>query len=512
MNHGKEGSPMPSNAAKRDSIESEPRAHRTVEGFNNFWWKIRDSVKMRIKEESWSDIGLDIAIILGLIGIGMFIRVILAYEFREQWGFGSSENLWNRNLLFNINNVEIRGFADFGYYYHSWITAWYNDSWYPYRWIEPTTVLDYYSYPPIFLYFLVLTWRPGLSNFWMAFPMVLTDAACAAVVYLILKNIIKNKHNRGIAIFGGVLMAIAPINVIYDGVYWLNPGPVTLLTMIAFYFAIKKKWWQSFFWLAIATMTKQNALFFTYPLFFVMLGEKVRNKSIRESIIESVMNVALFVGVCLLVSVPWIFMSPYQYGRHMLLPGRSISLQLEPVNPSANDCVSFAKSLQEIGFSGFILKLASFGNYSMLWMILSATIIAIYMFWKSYNDKLDGIAFFEWIAAYTIFTHIFMPRGVYKFYTAYYVPMILIALVGSFTYFTSDEKFLPIGMILSSALFLGFNIWLLVMGRWGVPFYLFMVAITIILFGVIRTYIRDQMAKDNQYARVRKFFYSKIGS
>jgi len=84
---------------------------------------------------------------------------------------------------------------------------------------------------------------------------------------LILKNIINNKHNRGIAIFGGVLMALAPINVIYDGIYWLNPGPVTLLTMIAFYFAIKKKWWQTFFWLALATMTKQNALFFAYPVF-----------------------------------------------------------------------------------------------------------------------------------------------------------------------------------------------------------------------------------------------------
>ena len=67
-------------------------------------------------------------------------------------------------------------------------------------------------------------------------------------------------------------------------------------------------------------------------------------------------------------------------------------------------------------------------------------------------------------------------------------------------------------MILGGTLFLGFNIWLLVMGRLPVPFYLFMVAITIILIGLIRVYIRDQMAKDKQNTRIRKFFYSKIGS
>jgi hypothetical protein len=351
-----------------------------------------------------------------------------------------------------------------------------------------------------------------MSNFWMAFPMVFTDAACAGVVYLILKNIIKSKHARGIAVFGGLLMALAPINIIYDGVYWLNPGPVTLLTIVAFYYAIKKKWWQAFFWLAIATMTKQNALFFTYPMFMVMLGEKVRNKTVGEAIIESIMNAALFVGVILLLSVPWIFISPYQYGRHMLFPGRPIELIFEPVNPASNDCVSFAKSLEQLGLSGPLLAMVSFGNYSMFWMILSASIIAVFMFWRSYKSKLDGIEFFEWIAAYTIFTHIFMPRGVYKFYTAYYVPMILIAILGAITNFTPNKKYLPIGMATAGALFMGFNIWLLVMGRWPVPFYLFMVALTIGFIGMIRAYVREQLNNKRSKMKVQQFLDQKIGA
>ena len=159
-----------------------------------------------------------------------------------------------------------------------------------------------------------------------------------------------------------------------------------------------------------------------------------------------------------------------------------------------------------------MLVLASFGNYSMLWMILSASIIAVFMFWRSYNSKLDGIEFFEWIAAYTIFTHIFMPRGVYKFYTAYYVPMILIAILGAITHFTSDKKYLPIGMLTVGVMFFGFNIWLLIMSRWTVPLYLFMVAITIGFIGMIRSFVRDQANKKSSQIKVQRFFEGKIGA
>ncbi len=493
------------------TIEGESTS-RLADFFKNFRQRIADNLKNRFKKENWPEIGLEVTIIFMLVAIGLFVRILLSFELREKYGFGSGFNIWNYGLPFGINGIDFRGFADFGYYYHSWITAWYTDNWYPYRWIEPANVLDFYSYPPVFLYFLVLTWRPGMSNFWMAFPMVLSDAACAGIVYLILKNVIKNKYSRGIALFGGLLMALAPINIIYDGVYWLNPGPVTLLTITAFYFGIKKKWWQAFFWLAIATMTKQNALFFAYPLFMVMLGEKVRNKSVSEALIESIMNAALFVGVILLLSIPWIFISPYQYGRHMLFPGRPIEIRFEPVNPASNDCVSFAKSLEQLGLSGPLLAMVSFGNYSMFWMILSASIIAIFMFWRSYNSKLDGIEFFEWIAAYTIFTHIFMPRGVYKFYTAYFVPMILIAILGALTNFTPKKEHLPISMVAASALFFGFNIWLLVMARWPVPFYLFMVAITIGFIGMIRAYVRDQLNNTVSRMKIQKFLDRRIGS
>ena len=464
---------------------------RTTRIAYTFWDNLRKSVKKRFAVDDWLENSLDIFVVFFIISLAMFVRVILAYTFREKWGYGLDENIWNRNMVFNIKNIEIRGFADFSYYYHSWIEGWYNGNWYPYQWHETPNVLDFYSYPPVFIYFLVLTWRPGMSDFWMAFPMILADASCAGVVYLILKNLFKNDRARAIGLIGGVLMALAPINVIYDGIYWLNPGPVTLFTLIAFYFAIKNKWWQAFFWIAVATMTKQNALFFTYPMFFAMLGEKIRNKTIKETIIESLANVILYILVALALSLPWIAISPVEYGRHLLFPGRPIELRFTVIDPVANDCVSFAKSLEQVGFPGWILAIVSFFNYSMLGMILFCSIIAVFMAWRSYYNKMDGIEFFEWIAVYTIVSHIMMPRGVYKFYVAYFTPMLLIAFLGAFVEMLNKKKFLFIGIISGSALFFGFNIWLLVIPRFPVPFFLGMTALVVILISWFRAYLRD---------------------
>ncbi|HUT81312.1 MAG TPA: hypothetical protein VMZ29_08930 [Candidatus Bathyarchaeia archaeon] len=483
---------------------------RILSSISSFSKKTSERIKNRLNKVSWGEYSLEIGIVAMLISIALFIRIVLAYEFRVNWGYGSDEIIWNLGLPFNINNVNFRGFADFGYYYYSWVTGWFENGWYPYQWTEPADVYDYYSYPPVFLYFLVLIWRPGMSNFWIAFPMVFADAACAGVVYLILREAIKKDTSRIIAIIGGFLMALAPINVIYDGIFWLNPGPVTLLSLIAFYFAIKNKWWQAFFWLAFATMTKQNALFFTFPMFMVMLGQKARDKSVREAIIESIMNAVLFVAVCLLLSVPYIFIDPLQYGRHMLFPGRGIEWRFYPTDPAGNDCVPFATSLWKLGVQGILLAVISLGTYNMFFMILSAALIGFFMIWRSYRNKLDGIEFFEWISIYVILTHIFMPRGIYKFYVAYFVPFIAIALIGSITHYTTDKKFVALGLLPATALFLWFNFWLLIMDRWAVPFYLFMVALTIGLLAFIRAdikYVTEKKVRERRMPLIYTIAY-----
>ena len=134
------------------------------------------------------------------------------------------------------------------------------------------------------------------------------------------------------------------------------------------------------------------------------------------------------------------------------------------------------------------------------------------MMWRAYNKKSDGIEFYEWISVYMIYTHIFMPRGVYKFYTAYFVPVILIALIGSLTNLMSKKSLLPISLILSGVLFLGFNFWLLVITRLSVPFFLFMTTIVIGFFAMIRGYLRDRMKSTKSKNSMKKYFEGTLGS
>jgi len=452
--------------------------------------KVKQDIKNWFQERDWSEFSLNLTIIVFLITFGLLIRILLAYDYRVDFSLTGTEIIWNRHVNFYPNGANFAGYGDFPFYYINWIEAWFQDGWYPYtdwRLTVPGDPLYFYSYPPIFLYFLVAIWRPGMTNLWMAFPMILADAACAGVVYLILREMIKGEHSRIIAFIGGFLMLLSPINVIYDGVYWLNPGPVTLFTLVSFYFIVKRKWRNAFFWLAIATMTKQNALFFTYPIFLIMVGEKVRADGIKKGVIESIMIGIYYLLICFCCSIPWIFITPIHFGAHLLFPGQFLSLSTVIDEPLINHTIQLSWSFKQLNMADQFVNLVAFGINSMFFMILAASIMAIFLFWRAYQNKLDNIKFFEWIAIYTILTHVLMPRGVYKFYSAYYMPILLVALIGTLTYYSKKSIFTTASILVAGGLFMGFSIWHLVIDRYFTPSILILACIIIGILAGLRS-------------------------
>ncbi len=464
-----------------------------LEEKESHFFKIKRDVKDWFQEKNWSEISLNIVIIVFLIAMGLFVRLLLAYNYRVDYSLTVTAVIWNRYVSFYPNGVHLAGYGDFPYYYVNWINAWFQDGWYPYtdwRLTVPGEPLFYYSYPPIFLYFLIAIWRPGMTNLWMAFPMILADAACAGMVYLILKEITKGEHSRLIAFIGGFLMVFSPINIIYDGIYWLNPGPVTLFTLVSFYFIIKRKWRKAFFWLAIATMTKQNALFFTYPIFLIMVGEKVQTDGIKKGVFESIMIGIYYLLICFCCSIPWIFITPIHYGAHMLFPGQFLSLGTTIDEPLINNTIQLSWSFKQLNMADWFVSFVAFGINSMFFMILAASILAIFLFWRAYQNKLDNIKFFEWIAIYTILIHVLMPRGIYKFYSAYYMPILLIALIGTFTYYSKNTIFTTSSIVVAGGLFLLFSFWHSVIDRYFTPTILILACIILgLLAGIRSTFI-----------------------
>ncbi len=340
----------------------------------------------------------------------------------------------------------------------------------------------------------MLFWRPGMRFVFGALPIVFVDALCSGIIYLIIKEVVKGKHSQIVAIVGGLLMAISPINVIYEGVYWFNLQPVTLFTLITFYFIIKKRWWQAFVWLALAFLAKQNAIFLILPLFLFMLGEKIREKGLRKSLIESFANVGIFLGVCFVFSIPWIFLTK-DYIPLLFSLGGNIEFTTTIYEPAFTQSIRFSWAIYVLGIEGWFAKIIAFGINSMLLMITSAIAISIVFFFRSYKNKLDNIEFFELTSIYTVIVHIFMPRGVFKFYSAYYAPIITITIVTSLAFYIRNWRTTGLWLTIAISFLLCFGLGHLWIPRDGTPLLLFIVCLIIAILMGIRTIFKNRITK-----------------
>jgi hypothetical protein len=210
-----------------------------------------------------------------------------------------------------------------------------------------------------------------------------------------------------------------------------------------------------------------------------MVGEKVREEGIKKGVVESIMIGIYYLLICFCCSIPWIFITPIHYGAHMLFPGQFLSLGTEIDEPLINNTIQLSWSFQQLSMADRFVNFIAFGINSMFLMILAASIIAIFLFWRSYQNKLDNEKFFEWIAIYTVLTHVLMPRGVYKFYSAYYMPIILVALIGTFSYYSKKTAIATSSVVVAGGLFLGFSFWHLVIDRYFTPSILILLCIII---------------------------------
>lgn len=79
-----------------------------------------------------------------------------------------------------------------------------------------------------------------------------------------------------------------------------------------------------------------------------------------------------------------------------------------------------------------------------------------------------------------------MPRGVYKFYSAYYMPVILVALISTFTYYSKKSILTSASVLVAIGLFFGFSFWHLSIERYFTPSILFLACIIIGILAAIR--------------------------
>jgi 4-amino-4-deoxy-L-arabinose transferase-like glycosyltransferase len=158
----------------------------------------------------------------------------------------------------------------------------------------------YFAYPPLFLY--ALTAFSYLGPSWAAsLPSVIAEALTAIPVFLIARRFVSER----VAFLAGLVFILAPMNLYYADYLWLNPPLTTLFLLVSVYFLLEQRYDLSAVTLALSIGFKQTALL-AVPVLLLFMWKKTSRKAASKYLL-------LVAAVCLVLSVPYLFVSPVRY-------------------------------------------------------------------------------------------------------------------------------------------------------------------------------------------------------
>lgn len=217
------------------------------------------------------------------------------------------------------------------------------------------------SYPPLFLYTLYPFYVIG-ANF-ASLPIVLSDAATAVVIYYTVERLSGGR----IALAAGLVYALSPFALYYEGYVWLSSQPMTFFAMLSVCLVLRNRPVPSFSALAVAILFKQEVLFLLPVLLFLVVHQNKR---------QLPGALAAFSGILIAVSLPFLVASPRGYldlVSYSLLGLWQGLPTPEPVTTSAvcqNALVSASSTLMSCTF-GSISYTQVVNNYLSPWELFN---------------------------------------------------------------------------------------------------------------------------------------------
>ncbi len=276
-----------------------------------------------------------------------------------------------------------------------------------------------YNYPPLFLYLITLFSEVNLAWFG-AVPLVAFDILTVIPIFKIGKEFLF-ENNSKLAFAVAMIWAVNPINLFYNDLMWLNPGPTTFFMMVAIYYFLKKEWYFSAFLLAIATGLKQTAVLVA-PILLVLM---IKGSQPAKKILFFVLTYA---GFLVLLSLPYLITEPQNYFYSLQLP-----ILGYPPGTSAGYPTTFGYPLSEPTRLTTFLGLVSFTNLqniavisyqylNYLFVFAYVTLIGYLLLSKAKPTGRSTLLFC--MAALLIFFGLY-GRGVYKYYFASITPFAI---------------------------------------------------------------------------------------
>lgn len=276
-----------------------------------------------------------------------------------------------------------------------------------------------YNYPPLFLYTLAIfalytaAWSPAIA-------LVLFDALTVIPVYLIAKEHLFSGNSK-VAFAVAMLFVFNPINLFYNDLMWLNPGPTTFFLMLGIYLFLRQKWAISSIVLAISTGFKQTAVIL-FPILLVIMVKAVgfTKKTIAFAV--------LYISSLVVISTPYIFTDTQGYFWSVQFPIFGNPPGAGPSNPSTF-VYDLSQPTRLTTFLGLIkgvnLQSLAVTTYSYLNYVFAIFYVVLILHLYFTKRKLTNNDYMVYLLTGLLLFFTFFGRGVYKYYFAGLTPLAI---------------------------------------------------------------------------------------
>ncbi len=385
-------------------------------------WCIKIQLKVFIKQYKKLIIFFALAIAIRVVIAVVHLTVFAVVEYHGDF--------WQ---VLMMNTVE--PYTDYDAYYKTLAREFIFGGWLPY--LEKIPYGKYgldLLYPPFFLY--TISVMAFISVDLVFLPLFIADILLPIIIY---KFLFKLK-GKVIAEWGFLATAFCPLSIFYDGGMFLNTSLVTLFFILSLYFLSIDKYKAAIIILAVSCLFKQTVIFYVLPIIlYVIFRTSENEQSSFTRFSRAFYYFGLFGLIIVLGSLPWIILSPSDYIR-CLSVGQSPIFQPEFTIPHVTAPMQWYSFLIQLGAPYWLLYVVGFLNFTLLGLfIIQVTDMLLLSRWYK-TKSLDWPKILDIIVFTSILSHLFFSRGVYKYYFAFHVPLVILWLAFHFSEVISNDK------------------------------------------------------------------------
>ncbi|MFQ6125264.1 MAG: hypothetical protein ACE5R6_11770, partial [Candidatus Heimdallarchaeota archaeon] len=311
----------------------------------------------------------------------------------------------------------IEPYSDYDYYYKLFARAFVSGSWTPYSGVVEHPWLSSYLYSPLFLYILSI---PTLISPELVFlPPFLADVGLPILIYLFLRE-----KSEKLASWGYIVTFCNPFLIFYNGGLFLNTSLVLFALIVSLYCFYGEKYKTAVFTLALAFLIKQVILFFIPPLFcYAVLKSSTGSKKSylkQFAILGVILSGTLGIG-----SLPWLLLTPTNYFSAVFM-GQAPTLTPDLQPRHLTWPLHWYSFLIDLRVPTEIIYVAEFLTFTIFGLLLSELFSVILLIRWHRAGVLDWVRILDIVIFVAILSHLFLPRGVYKYYFTLHVPLIIL--------------------------------------------------------------------------------------